>query len=870
MHLPFRATVMKDSSAAARPYRCPDLPSAPVDAVRAELAGALEHGNAVLSAPPGAGKSSRVPLWLLEAPWLEGRKILLLEPRRVAARALARYAARLLGEDVGQTVGYRMRQESAVSARTRLEIITEGVLTRRLLADPELSGVGCVIFDEFHERSLHADMGLALCLESRAVLRPDLRLLVMSATLDSHKVAALLEDAPVIACEGRQFPVEERYLPLPPAAAHSGPQALWPYMADVIAALMRQESGSLLAFLPGTGEIRRVAELLEGRLPADTRLYPLYGMLSPQEQDAAIAPAAAGERKVVLATAIAETSLTIEGIRLVVDAGLSRESRFDPASGLSRLETVRVSLAGARQRAGRAGRLEPGICCRLWQQAEEHGFRPQQRPEILDADLAPFCLQLAVWGARRPEDLPWLDLPPKAHLAVAREQLAGLGAIEPGTEELLPTSLGRQLVKLPLPPRLACLLLRAREHGYGALAACVASLLDDRDPLPLADASLALRLDRFCAPGDGHGTFRRLRQWAERMARLADIPTGNGSDASGASLLRTARQQLPHLGEVVALAYPERVALRSGENNGMAQYLMRNGKAAVLPLTDSLARQDMLAVAAVDAGTRGRIRLAAALEQDVLEKLFRSEITESEDLNVSPEGQVNARRRRRLGALLLDDAPLPRPDGDACALALCAFIRDQGLRVLPWDEPARQWLARVRLLHQTWGDPWPDLSDTWLLDELENWLAPHLGTCTDLRQLSAARLADALRCLLPYPLLRRLEQLAPAQWQAPSGRSHPIVYDAEGGPFVAAKLQEFFGCEDTPHIADGRVPLTLHLLSPAGRPLQITRDLGHFWRNGYPQVRAEMRGRYPRHPWPDDPLAAQATARTNRQLARGK
>ena len=753
MHLPFRTTVMKDSSAAARPYRCPDLPSAPVDAVRAELAGALEHGNAVLSAPPGAGKSSRVPLWLLEAPWLEGRKILLLEPRRVAVRALARYAARLLGEDVGQTVGYRMRQESAVSARTRLEIITEGVLTRRLLADPELSGVGCVIFDEFHERSLHADMGLALCLESRAVLRPDLRLLVMSATLDSHKVAALLEDAPVIACEGRQFPVEERYLPLPPAAAHSGPQALWPHMADVIAALMR---------------------------------------------------------------------------------------------------------------------LEPGICCRLWQQAEEHGFRPQQRPEILDADLAPFCLQLAVWGARRPEDLPWLDLPPKAHLAVAREQLAGLGAIEPGTEELLPTPLGRQLVKLPLPPRLACLLLRAREHGYGALAACVASLLDERDPLPLADASLVLRLDRFCAPGDGHGTFRRLRQWAERMARLADIPTGNGSDASGASLLRTARQQLPHLGEVVALAYPERVALRSGENNGMAQYLMRNGKAAVLPLTDSLARQDMLAVAAVDAGTRGRIRLAAALEQDVLEKLFRSEITESEDLNVSPEGQVNARRRRRLGALLLDDAPLPRPDGDACALALCAFIRDQGLRILPWDEPTRQWLARVRLLHQTWGDPWPDLSDTWLLDELENWLAPHLGTCTDLRQLSAARLADALRCLLPYPLPRRLEQLAPAQWQAPSGRSHPIVYDAEGGPFVAAKLQEFFGCEDTPHIADGRVPLTLHLLSPAGRPLQITRDLGHFWRNGYPQVRAEMRGRYPRHPWPDDPLAAQATARTNRQLARGK
>ena len=462
MHIPFRATVMKDSPAAARPRRCPDLPPAPVDAVRAALAGALEQGNAVLSAPPGAGKSSRVPLWLLEAPWLEGRKILLLEPRRVAARALARYAARLLGEDVGQTVGYRMRQESAVSARTRLEIITEGVLTRRLLADPELSGVGCVIFDEFHERSLQADMGLALCLESRAVLRPDLRLLVMSATLDSRKVAALLEDAPVIACEGRRFPVEERYLPLPPAAAHSGPQALWPHMADVIEALMRQESGSLLAFLPGTGEIRRVAELLEGRLPADTRLYPLHGMLSPQEQDAAIAPAAAGERKVVLATAIAETSLTIEGIRLVVDAGLSGESRFHPARGLSRLETVRVSLSGARQRAGRAGRLEPGICCRLWQQAEEHGFRPRQRPEILDADLAPFCLHLAVWGARRPEDLPWLDLPPKAHLAVAREQLAGLGAIAPGTEELLPTPLGRQLVKLPLPPRLSCLLLRAR------------------------------------------------------------------------------------------------------------------------------------------------------------------------------------------------------------------------------------------------------------------------------------------------------------------------------------------------------------------------------------------------------------------------
>lgn len=852
-----------------RPFTCPPLPSAPVDTVRTALVRALEQGNAVLSAPPGAGKSSRVPLWLLEAPWLAGKKILLLEPRRVAARALARYAARLLGEDVGRTVGYRMRQESAVSARTRLEIITEGVLTRRLLADPELAGVGCVIFDEFHERSLHADLGLALCLESRAVLRPDLRLLVMSATLDAQKVAALLEDAPVIACGGRQFPVEERYLP--PAAAHSGPQALWPHMADVIAALMRQESGSLLAFLPGTGEIRRVAELLEGRLPADVRLYPLYGMLSPQEQDVAIAPAPAGERKVVLATAIAETSLTIEGIRLVVDAGLSRESRFDPASGLSRLETVRVSLAGARQRAGRAGRLEPGICCRLWQQAEEHGFRAQQRPEILDADLASLCLQLAVWGARRPGDLAWLDTPPPAHMAVAREQLRGLGALQSGTDDLLPTELGRQLVTLPLSPRLACLLLRAREYQCAALAACLAALLEERDPLALTDASLALRLDRFCAPSGGHGAFRRLRQWAERLARLARCLPGEQASGDGQeALLRAARQQLPRLGTAVALAFPERVALRSGENNGMAQYLMRNGKAAVLPLTDSLARHELLAVATVDAGTRGRIRLAAPLERAALERLFPEAITSADTLNVSPEGQITARRQRRLGALLLEDAPLPRPDGEEGALALCAFIRRQGLRVLPWNDTLRQWLARVHLLRQALGEPWPDLAGDRLLDELEDWLAPHLGSCTDLRQFPAARLADALHCLLPYPLPRRLEQLAPAQWQAPSGKMHAIVYDAEGGPFVAAKLQEFFGCEDTPRIADGRVPLTLHLLSPAARPLQITRDLGHFWRHGYPQVRAEMRGRYPRHPWPEDPLQAEATARTNRQLARGR
>lgn len=862
------------TSPAALPRPCPDLPPVPVDAVRIALDKALEiKGSAVLNAPPGAGKSSRVPLWLLAAPWLAGKKILLLEPRRVAARALARYAARLLGEDVGQTVGYRMRQESAISARTRLEIITEGVLTRRLLADPELPDVGCVIFDEFHERSLQADMGLALCLESRAVLRPDLRLLVMSATLDGRQVAGLLGDAPVIACEGRQFPVEECYLPLPAAAAHSGPQALWPHMADVIAALMRQESGSLLAFLPGAGEIRRVAGLLEGRLPADTSLHPLYGMLSPQEQDAAIAPAAPGRRKVVLATAIAETSLTIEGIRLVVDAGLSRESRFDPASGLSRLETVRVSLAGARQRAGRAGRLEPGICCRLWQQAEEHGFRPRQRPEILDTDLASFCLQLAVWGARRPGELSWLDLPPQAHLAVAREQLAGLGAIEAGTDELRPTALGRRLAALPLAPRLACLLLRAGERGYGPLAACLAALLDDRDPLPLADASLTARMERLCAPGGSGGAFPRLRQWAERMARLAGLKADEdrpGSALEQDSLLRAARQQLPHLGEAVALAFPERLALRNGENNGMAQYLLRNGKAAILPLTDGLARHELLAVAAVDAGTRGRIRLAAPLERDALEELFRSQITTTETMNVSPEGQICARRQRRLDALLLDETPLPRPDADQCALALCACIRRQGLRLLPWTEDLHQWLARVRLLRRTWGEPWPDLSEDRLLEELENWLAPHLGDCTDLRQWPLARLADALHGLLAHPLPRQLERLAPSHWRAPSGCLHAIVYDGEGGPFVAAKLQEFFGCEDTPMIAGGRVPLTLHLLSPAGRPLQITRDLGHFWRNGYPQVRAEMRGRYPRHPWPDDPLTAEATARTKRQLARGK
>lgn len=842
-----------------------------LDELRTDILRAVQAGAALLSAPPGAGKSTRVPLWLLEAPFLEGKKILLLEPRRVAARALARYMAACLGEKVGETVGLRMRQESLCGPSTRLEVITEGVLTRMIMQDAELPGVGCVIFDEFHERSLHADTGLALCLESRAILRPDLCLLVMSATLETESLCRLLPGAVQLRCGGRHFPVDVRHLPPPPGTDAQDVPGLLRHAAGVISRLLREEQGSLLAFLPGVGEIRRLEELLQGACPADVDVLPLYGQLSPEQQDAAIVPSSAGRRKVVLATNVAETSLTIEGVRLVVDTGLAREPRFSPADGLTRLVTGRISLASAAQRAGRAGRLEPGICVRLWHKEEENGMRPHIRPEILDADLTQTVLQLAAWGVPRPEELPWPDQPPAAHLAVAREDLIRLEALEPDMPINRPTALGFEMAALPLPPRLARLLLLGEQYHNAALACCLAVLLEDRDPLSQADASLLHRLDRLCrgaAAGTGDAGIVRLRQWAQHLTRLLVCPPQG--------LFEEAQRQSVSTGLLTALTFPERVAQRTGEVDGQAHYVLRCGSRAFLPVTDALARQPFLAVAVLDGGhrrhvqgaDRGRIRLAAPLPAAEVESLFSAALQRETRVDVTEDGRIIARQRRRLDALVLEDLPLPRPDGSACAQALCGFIRRKGLACLPWSEAMHQWRARVALLHEREGDPWPDVAEAALLEHLEDWLAPFLDNCTDLQRLSPARLAEALRALLPYPLPRRLEELTPTQWMSPAGVTHPIVYGDAGGPYVAAKLQEFFGCTQTPAILGGRLPLLLHLLSPAGRPLQVTRDLSAFWADGYRQVRAEMRGRYPKHPWPEDPLAAPPAARTKKQMER--
>ena len=896
------------------------LPPCPLDISRPEILATLAQGrNLVLSALPGAGKSTRVPLWLMDQPWLEGRRILLLEPRRVAARALARYMAALLDEQPGGLVGYRMRDESRMGGNTRVEVVTEGVLTRMLQESPDLPDIACVIFDEFHERSLIADTGLALCLESQAALRPDLRLIVMSATLDVAAVAELLGGCPSVLCEGKTYPVQMRHIPptlragqMVGGAAHAGAgPLLWRHMADVITHLMQTEQGSLLAFLPGAGEIRHLAGLLEDRLAPNVALCPLYGNLTAREQDAAIAPAPAGQRKVVLATAIAETSLTIEGVRLVVDSGLARLARFDPASGLTRLVTERVSLAGAAQRAGRAGRTEPGICCRLWAKEQEHGMRPHIRPEILDADLSTLALQLAVWGVTDADSLPWLDTPPAAHMTVAQNSLQALGAID---AQLRPTALGRKMAALPLAPRTARLLLWGRQNSLVALAACVAALLEERDPFAHAAGSrkagtvnantgcdVLRRLDWLCrdtAPGKGADSAReRLRRLAQRLMRQAlqsATPPAAGSPQSQQRLMddmfRAALVQAANMGRLIAVAWPEQVAMRQEDkqqttaSNALAPttpFLLRSGRAAQLASDDPLARQPFLAVAEVDgAAPRGRIRLAAALTEQNMAELFSADIRTEDKLSVSDTGLVSARRQRVLGALVLEDAPLPRLRPDQCAAALCEHVRNKGLECLPWEESSRQWRARVSLMRELEGEAWPDVSDAALLDTLEQWLAPAfelaLGQCQKqsranaLATLTSGNLLDALHGLLPGNLHRTLERQAPTEWQVPSGAMRAIVYGEDGGPWLAAKLQELFGCVDTPRIANNRVALVLRLNSPAGRPLQVTRDLASFWRNGYPAVRAEMRGRYPKHPWPEDPLSATATVLTKKRLAEQK
>ncbi|MFZ5493152.1 MAG: ATP-dependent helicase HrpB [Pseudomonadota bacterium] len=807
-------------------------PALPIDDALPALRAALEgHPAVVLEAPPGAGKTTRVPLDLLTAPWLADQKILLLEPRRLAARAAARRMAHVLGEAEGGTVGYRTRLDSRIGATTRIEVVTEGILTRLLQADPALAGYGLVIFDEFHERSLHADLGLALALQAQALLRPDLRLLVMSATLDGAAVAGLLGGAPRVVSEGRGFPVELRYLP--------GEGPLDGRLDGAIRRALAQAPGSLLVFLPGTPEIRRLAWRLErDGLPADVQVCPLYAGLDAAAQDAAIAAPPPGTRKIVLATRIAESSLTIDGIGAVIDSGLSRHTRFNPRTGMDGLVTVPVSQAAAAQRAGRAGRLGPGVCYRLWSEADHARLPAQEPPEIAVADLAPLALELALWGVRDATELAWLTPPPTAHLKQARALLQALGALD---DDHKVTAHGRAMAGLGLPPRLAHLLLAGGGEDAGRLAA----LLAERDilrrtpgqalPVDIELRLAALRTGRAGADVD-RAAFDAVRRLAERLARRR--PAGTAATSAGALL---------------ALAFPDRIAQRRGRGS----YRLANGRGAVLDEADALAGAPFLVVAELDdVGDNARIRLAAAIDETELETTLGERIETAEEVRVDADsGAVQARRVRRLGALVLADEPLPRPSAAAVARALLDAIARRGVTALPWSEADRQLRARVALMRGLEPDAaWPDLGDAALDARLADWLGPFLGSVRRLDDLSTGPLHAALAAQLDHAQSRRLDAELPRELTV-NGRARAIDYTADA-PVLAVRLQDLLGAQDTPRLASGRVALLLHLLSPAGRPLAVTADLAGFWRGAYAEVRKQMRGRYPKHPWPENPLTA--------------
>jgi len=808
----------------------------PIDAALPALRTALANRNAaVLVAPPGAGKTTRVPLVLLEESWAKNKKILVLEPRRLAARAAATRMAVTLGEQVGDAVGLRVRFGSRVTKRTRIEVVTEGVFTRLVIDDPSLEGVAAVLFDEFHERSLDADLGLALARDSQQALRPDLKLLVMSATLDSARVAALLGDAPAIESEGRAFPVETRYLGRDPRAP------IERQVTEALERALRTEAGSLLVFLPGAGEIRRTESLLKERIN-DTAvdIVALYGALDAREQDRAISPAPPGRRKVVLATSIAETSLTIEGVRVVIDSGLSRVPRYEPDVGITRLETVRVSRAAADQRRGRAGRVEPGVCYRLWDEPQTASLEAYTRPEILSADLSSFMLDLAQWGVSDPGKLAFLDPPPRAALAEAKTLLAELGAIDSDgriTEE------GRKLRALPLPPRLARMVVDAAAEGAGELAAGIAAVVTERG-LGGDDVDLRHRLDNFRRDRSKRADDARamVRRWAE---------TAGGKAA--------ASEHSP--GSLLALAYPDRIAKNRGAGGG--SFLLANGRGGNVDPASPLAREPYLAVAELTgAAAASRIVLAAAITLGEIEAQFAGQIEEDEAITFeAASASLRSRRIRKLRALMLSERTLPVAPGAAAAKLLAEGAAGLGMAKLPWSKAQLQFRDRVNFLRRAEGDEWPDLSDRALARTATDWLAPFLDGKTALSQVVADDLAAALDVLVPWNLRQRLNAEAPTHFMAPSGSNVPIDYEGEEGPKLAIRVQELFGLAVHPVIARGHVPLLIELLSPAHRPVQVTRDLPGFWRGSYKDVRSDLRGRYPKHPWPDDPLTAPATRR---------
>lgn len=808
----------------------------PIHAVLEPLKAALSRANtAVLAAPPGAGKTTVVPLALLDQPWLGDGKVLVLEPRRLAARAAADRMAATLGEAAGGRVGYRTRLQSRIGPATRIEVITEGVFTRMILDDPGLDGVGAVLFDEFHERSLDADLGLALARETQGALREDLRILVMSATLDVVGVSRLLaapsgDGAPVIEAEGRAYPVETRYLGRNPA------ERFEEAMARACLTALGEETGSVLAFLPGQGEIHRVARLVGERLRLpNVDVVPLYGGLDRGEQDRAIEPAGPGRRKLVLATSVAETSLTIEGVRVVIDGGLSRVPRFDPPSGLTRLATVRVSRSSAEQRRGRAGRTEPGVCYRLWDEEQTRGLVPHQKPEIQEADLTGLALDLARWGARTTDGMALLDPPPAGAMAEARKVLARLGALDDAGGL---TAHGRRLTRIPLSPRLAHMVAAASDAGDALTGARIAAVLSEPglggSSVDLSDRLVGLSRDRSPRGRDA-------MKLAERWARAAGGGTGNAAEP----------------GLLLAEAFPERIAKARGKPG---ELLLASGRGAAVEATDPLAREPWLAVAELGGGeTRDRVRLAAALDATLVETQLARLIETQERLTRQPSGRPVIRRARRIGAIVLDERIVGAPDAGQMSAALRAEVEADGLAALSWGEQASALRARLAFLHGL-DTAWPDVSDAGLLEARADWLWPLLEGARSLEALGDARLADALRGLIPWDLQRKLDELAPPRLTTPLG-SAAIDYAAEGGPRVDIRVQELFGVTTHPTVGGGRVALTLALLSPARRPVQVTKDLPGFWAGSWAAVRSEMRGRYPRHPWPENPAQAQATSR---------
>jgi ATP-dependent helicase HrpB len=869
----------------------------PIDATLPALREALVRGSsAVLQAPPGAGKSTVVPLALLDEPWAHGKRILMLEPRRLAARAVAQRMSQTLGEAVGRTVGYRMRMDTRVSRDTRIEVVTEGVLTRMLQSDAALEGIAAVIFDEFHERSLQADLGLALVLDARENLTPDLRVLVMSATLDGEAVARLLGDAPIVTSEGRMFPVESRFagkgappLPGPPFGPGGPVDSPEKITAQLVHRALREETGDVLVFLPGAREIRRVQSLLEGAelspprgstaspkemaSPASIRILPLFGELPPEDQDAALTPSPPGTRKVVLATNIAETSLTIQGVRVVVDSGLVRRSMFDPSTGMSRLETQRISRASADQRQGRAGRTEPGVSYRAWSEGAHRSLAPFTPPEIVEADLIPLALELASWGTRDPGTLRWLDPPPAAMLASARDVLEKLGALDSDGRI---TAHGREMASIGVHPRFAHMLLKARNMGRLPLAADLAALLGERDLLRGAsgarDADIRTRIEVMRGEGSPPGIDRfglqRARRAAKDLLRQASVTSASTAPNSPPQDRQSYTYGAEDVGVVLAFAYPDRIGRRRAGADG--RFTLANGRGAHFADPQGLAKQELLVAVDLDDRERdARILLAAPLtradiDEHMGERLRRRESVEWN----SREQAVIARRTVELDAIVLEEKPLPEIPVEAARAAMLTGVRELGMDALPWSRESRDLQARIEFVRKlrapadssadTGADAsWPAASDADLAASVETWLTPWLDGITRKEHLARIPLMDVLRSLLTWEQQRELDSLAPTHLQVPSGSQIRIDYLDPSAPAISVRLQEVFGLDATPRIGGGRTPVTFKLLSPAQRPVQITRDLASFWRGSYAEVRKDMRGRYPKHNWPENPLEAQ-------------